>query len=52
MCRVVLYVVPVVLLSVGLNLTKFFETEYYTLDAEEEVGKSAANNISTGSNNR
>ena len=35
--RLIFYLVPVVLVSVGLNLTKFFETEIVTSSEEEEV---------------
>ena len=49
-CRVLFYVIPVILVSVALNLTKFFETEYFTIyddDGEGLIGgnMTADNNI-------
>ncbi len=43
---------PVILVSVGLNMTKFFETEYYTIyDEEEAEGEGARFNNVTAQNN-
>jgi hypothetical protein len=46
--------VPVILVSVGLNMTKFFETEYYTIyDEEEAEGEvSKFNNVTARNNAR
>ncbi len=43
---------PVILVSVGLNMTKFFETEYYTIyDDEEAEGEVTKYNNVTAQNN-
>jgi hypothetical protein len=43
--------VPVILVSVGLNMTKFFETEYYTIYDDEEEGEVTKYNNVTAQNN-
>jgi hypothetical protein len=44
--------VPVILVSVGLNMTKFFETEYYTIYDDEEGEATKFNNVTAQNNAR
>jgi hypothetical protein len=44
--------VPVILVSVGLNMTKFFETEYYTIYDDEEAEVTKFSNVTAQNNAR